>query len=301
MAMRYDKYCVAHDSDIIGGITEQDLVPNDEVTHEVASGRVVPDFVALTAQKPTGTYTTRRVAQVLGLLNSDLIINRTTMDMYAQKHADGGTRAGASSHRKYTMAKVLAVPQTLRCAHGEDATIQVAATVGYDGTHNPIAFADNQSLPAAARDDIRHTLGQMTLGGVLLNNKTDFSLEFGLTVMAEMADSDIWPTYLSVDQALTIIRLTGVNPLWLAESGAIPLTGQAATHVNTVMYLRKRAAGGTFVANGVAEHIRLTACGLIHPDKIFGAGQRGETGLVLPLVSDGVNAPLTINVTSTIP
>ena len=89
---------------------------------------------------------------------------------------------------------------------------------------------------------------------------------------------------------------------WCAPSAKIPLTGLKVTHANTAFYLRKRAIGSTFVANGTAQHIKFTAEGLATIDNAMqvSGDEPSSTTLTMPLHYDGTNAPLVIDTASAI-
>lgn len=293
---RYNKYAVQINGVLLGGITEQDLLTGNEWTRDVASGELFPTQLALTAQKPKASFTTLAVRQALALLNATALHLPCAgpFRMYARKHEEGGGRADGAAHRSFTMNKVLIAPTTLSAEHQQNATLALEVTVGYDGTNAPVIPADNQALPAGTLDPERYTLGPIIVGGVTLTKKASVSLDFGLSVVADAADSDLWPTELSLEQGQPMLTVRGFNPTWFATSGAIPLTGAAAGHANTKIYLRKRSGSG-FVPDGTAEHVLLTVAGVIAPEDIYRAGERGETTLTLPLVHDGTNPPVVIN------
>lgn len=293
---RHNKYAVQIDGVLLGGITEQDLMAGSEFTREVTSGDIFPRQLALTAQNPKGSFTTLAVRQALAALDADTLHLpcATALRMYARKHEEGGGRAAGANHRSYTLAKVLIVPTTLSAEHQQNATLALDVTVGYDGVNAPVVPADSVSLPGSLTDPERYTLGPIIVGGVTLTKKASVSLDFGLTVAADAADSDLWPTELSLEQGQPTVTLRGFNPLWFATSGAIPLTGAAAGHANTKIYLRKRSGSG-FVPDGTAEHVLLTVAGVVTPEDLYRAGERGETTLTLPLVHDGTNPPIVIN------
>jgi hypothetical protein len=113
----------------------------------------------------------------------------------------------------------------------------------------------SQSLPAGITDAERFTLGPTTLESEALTGITNFNLDFGITARSEGADSDIWDTIVTIEQILGVLTLRGKDPSWFG-AGVIPLAGLAVTHANTAVYLRKRAAGGSFVADLTAEHIK---------------------------------------------
>ena len=163
-------------------------------------------------------------------------------------------------------------------------------------------LTESQALPAGLTDAERFTLGPVTIESILLAQVRRFELDFGIEVKTEGSDSDIWDTYCSIESIQPTLTLRGIDLNWWKDSGGVPLTGKAATHANTKIYLRKRAAGATFVADETAQHIKFTADGLAHIDDGFSAdaNNKAEASLVLPMRYDGTNNPLVVNTASAI-
>lgn len=312
IARKYSLYAVQLADTVpvlISGLTTQGLQTGSQVDQEATSGEIYARFHALTAQNPTGRFATYHLATALaeiGLAGRSIAGLANGLNIYMQKHAEGGTRAGTLSHRKYNFSKGLIVPRTLTCSYGpnQHASISYEVIATHDGTNDPFTITESQTLPTAEADDERFALGPMTVGGVAIPQMRQFEIDFGLNAVAEGGGGervDIWPTYVSIETIMSRITLRGIDPEWL-KSTNIPLAGKAATHANSIMYLRKRADGGTLVADNLAQHMKFTAAGLAFIDDAFDATGSGaaESSLVLPLRYDGVNAPLTINTASTI-
>ena len=284
---------------ILGGISQQNVRTGTQVAGESTDGEVYVRHQSINEQKPVATWTTNWIATALaliGLTGKAIEDLGGGLSLYAQKHAKGGTRAGAGSHRKYNMTEGLILPQALSVQHRGDATLSYLAAATFDGNNDPVVPTDNVSLPGGLSGAERFTLGPATIESVSLPQIRSFELNFGLTAEGEGADSDIWDTIISIADIAPVFTLRGIDVEWF-KSTNIPLTGKAASHANTAVYLKKRASGGTFVANGVAEHIKFTAAGLAHIEDAFdGSGnETGECSLVMPLKYDGANDPVVIN------
>jgi hypothetical protein len=95
------------------------------------------------------------------------------------------------------------------------------------------------------------------------------------------------------------IMVTTLNSALVGTGGSkIDLTGAAATHANTMIKLRKKIAKtATFVADATAEHITITADGIVMPTKPFEANRNedGTTDFELTGTHDGTNLPFVIN------
>ena len=192
------------------------------------------------------------------------------------------------------MVESLVFPQRLSAVGRDDADLSYETRITHDGSANDaIIVTDGVSLPVAASDNERFALGPVTVESVSLTHLRSFELAFGLTVETEGDGSSIYDTFASIATIQPIITLRGIDIEWL-HSTNIPWLGKAATHTNTAIYLRRRASGGSFVADGQAQHIKITAAGLATIGPCFdatGAVTAGEVTLTMPCKYDGTNNP----------
>lgn len=305
-------YAVVIDSTVIGGITAQAVNMNTEAPSEASSAEVWSRWVSMTAQNPRATFTTKMIATLLDRLAAELptadkyscdITELTAgLTLYAQAFAAGSTRAGDSLHRKLVAIHGCLGLGRLNCTHQQDATIETEAVVGWDENNDPVVETDLVSLPGGIADAERFTLGPVTLESVSIPGVRSLDIDFGLNIVAEGSDSDIWPTYVSIVEIKPVITLRGIDLEWL-KAANIPRAGKAITHINTTIYLRKRALGSTFVADETAEHIKLTAAGFAHVDTPMDASgsEKAEASLIVPCYYDGTNDPIVIDTTSALP
>lgn len=291
---------------LLEGITAQSLRTGSEVVGEPTSGDVYPRFISLRAQNPGGNFSTQSIAlglDEIGLVGLDIASLDTFLNLFAQKHAEGGTRSAGATHRKYTIHEGMITVDTINADHQGDAVLAYNITPSYDGTNNPIVEADAQSLPAfpITADQKRFTLGPVTLESVVIEQIKTLEVNFGIVIKVEGADSDIWPTHVSIEQIQPIITMRGIDTEWL-KVGNIPFTGLFLTNANTKFYLRKRALGGTFVADNVAEHIEFETQGMaVVEDIIDAAGNAtGESNIIVTTNYDGTNVPLVIDTAAVI-
>lgn len=301
---KHGLYAVGFGNDILTGITRQNITTGSEVRGEQSSGDIHRHFLGLYAQRIAPGFTTRAIASALdlcGVLGTDIADLTGGFSLYAQKHADGSTRTSGNAHRKYNFVRGIVVPRRLSVEHRGDATLTYETIVTWDGNNDPLLFTDDVPLPSAGDDIERFTLGSWQIGGVALTGIRSLEIDFGIDAVSEGADSDIWDTLCSIRAVNSSLTLRGIDIEWL-KAANIPLIGKAATHANTAGYLRKRAQGSTFVANGTAQHIKFTACGLAYIDSPIDASENdgAQTTLMMPLRYDGTNDPLTINTASAI-
>jgi hypothetical protein len=291
---------------IIGGITNQSIASATECRQSPANGEAFPQFLAMYAQKPVAEFTSLNLAQAIDAVGLIVLPIRSDsnrgVNFFAQKYEEGSVPAAGASHRAYTLRDGLLIPRKLSASHQQDASIDYSALITWDGTNDPIVPTDNVSLPAGLEDFSRYALGPITIGGEALDQVTNLEIDFGVDARTTGAQSAIWDTHSSIRRIMPRLMITGIDAEWF-KSTRIPLRGKAGTHANTSIYLRKRDDSGTFVDAGNAEHIRITADGLVYAEQLFSAGEAedGTVSLAMPLRYDGTNAPLVIDTASTHP
>jgi len=289
---------------VLPGVTDCQVRAGSEVRATPTGGNTYAEFLALVAQRPGANFSCLGAATALANIGlTGLKIAAATnpgVDLVGYASAEGSTRAGASSHKKYNVQEGIIVPRSLRCDHQGDAVAAFDLIATYDGTNDPVAETDSQSVDTAATDDERYTIGGITLGNIALTGFRSVEINFGVVARSVGADSDIWDTFCYIPTISPTIVFRGIDPLWF-DAAAVPLIGLVGTQANTTIYLRKRAATG-YVANGTAEHIKINAAGLVTLDNIFSASgdAEGETSIMMTTQYDGTNAPLVINTASAI-
>jgi len=301
---RHALYAVYMNSSLLGGITRQTIALGSEVRGEISCGQVYTRFLAMYGQKIAPGFNTRCIAAALALcgLSGVDISTLSAFTLYAYKHAASGARASGAVHRSFNFGDGLLFPTRLRCEFRGDATLDYSLITVYDGSNSPMVVTDTVGLPSGTISDEFFTLGPVKVGNITLPQVRSVEIDFGLSVEAIGADSDIWDTFCSIVTQKPQITLRGIDIEWLKESTGIPLAGKAATHANTIIYLRKRLHAGTFVADATAEHIKFTGDGMAYIEPAFEASGEApaEAALVLPLRYDGTNAPLTVTPASAI-
>jgi len=301
----YGLYGVSVGSTLLGGITNAALNTGTEVRGEASSGELYPRIKSTVAQKPSASWSTRSIAAALSavpLLGMKIADLTGGLKLYAQKHEAGGTRVAGAAHKQFQVLKGLIFHGNLSAEHQGDAVINSTALITWDGTNNPIIPSESVTPPTGLTDSERFGLGPVTINGVALSAVRSMELALGINAVTEGADGEIWDRFSSIRTIAPVLTLRGIDPDWFKTTGAIPLIGGPGAHADTILYLRKRADGGTFVADGTAEHIRMTAAGLAFietPMEVAGSDS-SELSLVMPLQFDGTNAPVTINTASAI-
>lgn len=290
---------------VIPAISKRGIRFNSDIRQEPMTGEVYARFQAMYGQSPTSDFQTRAIAIALGAcgLTGTALTSAAPFLAYAQKNTEGGTRTSGSNHRKVTINEGIVIPRKLTVEHQGDAVLEYEVLATYDATNAICVLAESEAL-LSVTDAERFTLGSVTLNdgstSYVLSQIRRLEIDFGIKAEVIGADSDIHPTSCRIMEIDPSLRLTGIDNMWWSST-VVPIGGLNIGHTSTAIYLRKRAAGGTFVAIGTAEHIKFTAAGLATIEGFDGSGNAlDETTLYMPLKFDGTNNPLTINTASAI-
>lgn len=221
------------------------------------------------------------------------------VEVYLRRMTQGGTRdaAAAGTHWKGTIANGIAVPRRISCRSNENASLDVDVVARQTSSVAPIVFDEAANLPTHnAGPDAVWTVGKVNLNGTQLEGVESVDVDFGIDLLIDRADSDIYPSFVSVASIRPRIMLTGAHldvTTTLTEDGLYYASG-------VIVYLRKRALGGTFTADATAEHIKLTL-GKCRVEPMSIDGDPKKLGLVLtPWATIGTSNPLTMSTASAI-
>ncbi len=307
MSLR-NAFAVKLGSTVLSGLTNIDAQMNPEVDNEVNLGSNWPQFAAIVSQKPKLMFSSRSVASCLGLLGSTgtTIDGSTNLIAYFAKLDGIGNPLSGTVHRSYTMTRGIIMPRRLSCQHRQSAQLDVEAVLySSDGAAHPIAISDTVALPTISRAYVQHTIGPLTLGitGTVftVDDPTSFSIDFGNGAQTSGSGSDIYDKYIEQQGIKPVINITGIDAAMFG-TGKVPPVGTAITHAGVSLFLRKRAENGIgFVANGTAEHIKITANGVAVVTDHKGTGNgKSEVSLQITTDWDGTNAPIVIDTASAI-
>jgi hypothetical protein len=295
---------VAATPTMLGGITRQDVNTEPEFRAEVAGGAIYPRNLALVGQKPAGGFSTLNIAAALAaLVPAGYAIDsgaepETSLLFYMQKLAATG-RASGAVHKRVQVHLGVIVPTRLTVSDEADAVLDYAFWAWFDGTNNPVVKTGTVTLPAAATDTERFTLGPVTIAADTLTSVKTLTLDFGVDVRLVKADADIWATDGYIATRAPRLTMDGVDPDWMydAANDKIKIDGNAATHANTYFYLQKYDEDGVSVlADNVAEHVKISLAGIAGISKPMSvAGQDpAESAVVVAGHWDGTNDPVTV-------
>lgn len=283
---------------IVGSLLNASAPIENEVQSNATAGRYYPEQISVVSQKPRftyGTYDLPKVIDALGLVG-DLVqdgVSKPGIALYRAKYEDGVLASG-SVHRRLRFARSFNLIRKLSVGHRQDATVDCESIAIWDGTNAILQVEATQALPTLPASPGRWTLHSATIGGETIASNIQVEIDFGINVESFGSDSDQYDTELHVGEIKPVITITSIDPANFASDNVV-LTGLAGTHANTNIVLRKRAArGATFTADATAEHISITASGILLATDPHNASnnQRAQATFRMDCDFDGTNAPL---------
>lgn len=302
--MAYKGHALKIGANWIGGIISQQLTNAANMQTEPTAGSPYPMQMSINEIKNGFRFTSYNVASalsVLGFLGVPLSVG-SPAELYEINYGDDGFITAGNTHRKVALTAGRAIWRTVSCANRQDAQIEIEVFgLSSNGTANPLTFTEGVAAPAAV-DNARHTIAAVQIGGLDLGCVTDVRLESGLQITSEGCKSDVFDTRMGLQSIVPKARITTLKTELVGTgAGKIETTGAAATHANTFIKFRKRVnKTGTFVAAATAEHIVITADGMVVATDPFSAQNNADANAVFELTGafDGTNAPFLINAAS---
>jgi hypothetical protein len=291
----------------IGGILQQTFESNAELQTEPVAGSAYPQQTSITNIKAGFRFQSFNIQAALGVLGflGIPVTSSATAELHEIQYGDDGFIVSGSSHRKVVIADGRAFWRTIQCQSGQDAQIEIMVMgLSANGLASSVAFTEAVAAPAAV-DDARHTINAVTLANIPMGCVTNLSIDSGLNIQSAPCNSNVFDTRIDLRSIVPKIRVTTLNSALVGSAAEkINITGIAATHANTMISLRKRInKTGTFVAGATAQHVTVTADGIVLPTQPFEASRNedGTTTFELTGTFDGTNLPLVIATTATLP
>lgn len=284
----------------INQVKNYDLDPGIEEIVECADGNVDYEFAAVLLQSPKLGFSSEAIKRALDIAGIGGYSIAAAADFYLQKIAQGGTRTGGASSVKISGSKGLLVPTRITCQDKQLAQIQMmAAMVSSDGTTAPIAVTTGQSMPSTTTYDQAFVNGPISVNGTTIEGIKNLVIDFGIEPIIEHGSGEAYPTFVGILKRQPRISFSTTDAAFANTIGMF--ANQSAS--DSMVYLRKVAAGGTRVANGTSEHIGIAIdAGMIFTRKLPSGDERGIQLTEVDIVPtwDGTNDVLAIDTTSAI-
>lgn len=293
---------------LLGGIQSATINLGSGTRGEPTSGSTYSHIQSLVSQSPTANWTTTALSAHFAKLSSIdkvvgqiLVGNNPGLRLWQQKHAPGGTRANAANNHKSLLFKDgVTFPVSLTAPHQGVATLTYGAiAISPTGQASPITIGESKSLPSLdTLDEHRWTLGPVYIAGTRFDHLRGVEIDFGINAVAEGADSDIWPSFVSIRDVAPSITLQGIDVGWYSDAGGkIPAQGAPFELGDTKIQLRKLKKGGTYELNTDTVHIEFSATGIAVMQTVYDADGNNPNELTLQMALHGdlTKYPLSVN------
>jgi hypothetical protein len=284
----------------IGSIVSIDIPTNVESVSD-DSGSIYDEGHAITHFEPIANVVSKSIFEVFSVIGvgGQCFIDDTDpgVDIFGKKRGDCLTDVNTTDHSRYRIGNGLLTLGTLQASRGSDATIGFMVDGITDGTNAPLVITHGVALPATLiKGQWELAIGK--IAGTVFK-PTDLTINFNVQKEKPrpLAPS-IWNDRIAVSKVQPVVTARGIDPSQISAAG-IDITGESATHVNTLFQLVKRQTGGSYVAAGTLEHIGITVAGLVVVTNPFSvSGQSDATvDIEIRTIHDGTNIPVLIDTT----
>jgi len=272
------------------------------------SVNVDPEYAAAVSVAPLFELVDTDLAAILAANSNTFLyagllidsgVSNAGMEIYLKKRAAGAEFASGAVNEKALIGDGHLWPQELVASQGEDATISMLMeALSTDGLVVPVVYSAAE-LPAASAVSILHTLGPVNLNGSRLAGVQEIRYAAGIERATRWGDGGIYPIYTGIRRRRTSFAVAVTDASILRSIG---LTGEQQTTSNTILYLRKRTAGGGLVADVTAEHIKITIRKSYHTigSIALANGEDILPAVIITPIKDGANAIMTVSAASAI-
>jgi hypothetical protein len=290
---------------LLGQMVDQNINLGISRFLEGSDGEVDNRYVSINEQRPMIGFTTTALAVALGVagisgtpLDVDTPATKGSLEAFLQLLVEGGTRAATAT--MLTINEGILIPRTLSASQGAVARLSLEAHATYDGTNDPIVILAAQTIPTVTPGVAElFTLGPVQLNGVAVNGVVDLSIDFGIELIVEGSDGEVWPRFVAIMRRSPTISFTTPDAGILTTLG---ITGDAQGATDSVVYFRKIAEGGTRELDATAEHIKISIDdGMVHVEDLSAShGARHGVRCTLIPTWDGTAAVMVIDPASAI-
>lgn len=270
---------------------------------EFASGQTGPQFTGTSQSNPDLNFTSVQLNTVLAEIDTEGIcvdLSGGNVDIEYKKGNPHGTRVadGTAGHLRGRLeSNALLYWESIRASQGQNAEIRARLLPVWDTVNDPIVFTNNVALTATSAANPVYTLGRIDLNGTNIAAVTD--LDWNNNIQAEeVADSgEPFISYGAIRTFSPQFTFRSRDTTLLQSYGS-----RGTTLTSFEVYFRKRSTNLISVADGTAEHIKLSnasASGLIKARQATGNDGIVEVFVQLLKPAAGTD-PFAINTASTI-
>jgi hypothetical protein len=263
-----------HDA-VLGSLTlaqcsQASYQPNAEITRGRSSGAVLAEATFLNKSEPVCSWTTSDLATMLAGIDigTGLCLSSSTITIpWAVQGCAGDL--GSGNHYVISATAGYAHVQSISARQGETATAQVEccllSTTGYAV---PATSVVNGSL-ASQTFVSEFRLGLCKINSTTVTGVTGVQINTGISYEKRTNDGGIYPNHTFLGEVNPTVDITFENQAVANTYGTV-----FTTMTNGYIYLRKKAAGSTVVADATAGHIGISfGGGIITVEQVSGQGR----------------------------
>lgn len=282
--------------------------PTAEQMTAMSAGSPHSQFVAVESVKPQIDLTISQIKTLLDKMKTNsgcatAALSGGNIDLYYRKVDNLGLRiaAATTAHRRFRATSGMLVMQSLDVEHRGQAKAQCQLVFQYDGTNPPIVATGNVALVGTPLAAEQYTLGPVFLNGTQLPSLQKAQWKPSVALFRDSSESEIYDTYIA---AQTVDSLFTFGTLEVGVWDTLGINGLALSGAGLEMYLRKKAANGTHVANATAQHIKISGAlgqAILGPSSGGGSNRIAHEVRVQVIQPADGSSPIVIDTASAIP
>ena len=283
MALKtYYLHPVSVASTTIDGILSCDFDPGAMFDRPITDGNVDPFANFKTAVNARATWSTHAIATALGVAGFSTAAGAVVLE---DAQITAGAKISGSNHNKVTMAAARVFPRSLTCRQDGHAVLtqEAIAYVAAGGNESASIQFDQALTSFTPGSDEVFTIGPVSIEGTAIEGVEGINIAFGIGELIRRTDGFLSPKAVDIQSRLPVITLD-VSDLDQLDA-VVNASNASGIPISTgiILYFRKRDVDGTFVADGTAEHVKVTiAAGTIKMGAVSGTYPRSGQIIIEP-------------------
>lgn len=297
----YDLHGIQLGSGFLSQLNDATPAYNMDDLVEFAAGQTAPQFAGSNISNPDLPFTTKQLKTLLDEFDVEDVIKDLSggnVDVYFKQRAPNALRtpdASLAHIRGRLTSNAMLYLQSIRAQQSQDAEASARLLPSWDGSNNPLIMTGSVALSGTSTADHTYTLGRIDLNGTNLAGVQEMTLDLGMEEEAVADSGEPFPSFVGINRYAPTVVLQTRDTTLMATYG-----GTGTVLASMEVYLRKKSSADINVADGTAEHIKITASdGLIRARQIAGLDGMCEVHVQI-LKPNATTAPLTINTASAI-
>lgn len=294
---------VGSSPDVMDGVDEISVDPQWSATRPLTDGQAEPHFAGMMGHAPRIGWGSLDIAGALAIIGFGAV--EGALAVYDALIGNDGELASGSNHTVHRLANATILPRQLVLPVKGNGRMTYESFGWATGSTAPYSKEKLVSLGSwTAGNESLFALGPVSINGAALSSLLDVTVDFGFAPVSDNSDGELWPKAVKVLSKLVTVTIRVQDPDELDKAMTVATgnvyRGTACLNGSSglVVYAKKRACSGGFVANGTAEHVKLTALdGTLRPGATSGVPR---TSAIVVELRRETGASLSINTASAI-